>query len=89
MHSPTMHSKGARIEKQGSEPCDETNHKQVDSQIGQEGSWDPFVCWDCPLRRETTAFFFVGLVLSAPVFLWISRVRTRKRESTLPHRFLE
>jgi hypothetical protein len=76
--------------KDQSELCDKTNAKQqVEPQTSGEVSWDPVVDWDSPNPREVVAFFFVGLVLCAPIFLLIRRVRTRKRESAGPRRFLE
>jgi biopolymer transport protein ExbD len=69
-------------------PSGKTNSKGTESQT-EGGSWDPVVCWDCPTPGEDAAFFVVGLVLCAPVFLLILRVRTRKRESVQPRRFLE
>jgi len=76
--------------KDQSEPCDKTNAKQqVESETSGEVSWDPVVDWDSSNPREAVAFFFVGLVLCAPIFLLIKRVRTRKRESAQPRRFLE
>jgi hypothetical protein len=87
--SKSHHAQQGGTGKGGSQPCDETSAKQVESEPVQEVSWDPVVCWGCPMPEEDVAFFFVGLILCAPISLWILRARTRKRESALPHRFLE
>lgn len=70
-----------------SDPC-ETAPSGAESQP-QEVSWDPVSCWDCSTRGEVTAFFLLGSAVSAPIFLVIRRVRTRKRESAAQHRLLE
>src|SRR5579862_9578271 len=88
--SKSHHTKpAAQTGKEQSEPCDKTIPKPVESQTSGEVGWDPVVCWDCPTPGEVPAFFFVGLVLCAPMFILIRRVRTRKLESAKAHRFLE
>ena len=80
-------SKAARTTKDESKPCDGTASYQ--SQTGQEVGWDPISCWDCPTPKEYVAFFLVGLLVCTPIFLLVRRIRTRRRDSALPHRFLE
>jgi hypothetical protein len=62
---------------------------KVEPETGQEVSWDPVVCWDCPTTGEFVAFFVVGMLVCALIFLLIRRVRTHRRESETPRRFLE
>jgi hypothetical protein len=80
---------GTRTGKKTSESCDETNSNQGESQAGETVVWDPISCWDCSTPGEPATFFLVGLVFAAPTFLLVMRLRTRKRESAPPKRFLQ
>lgn len=82
-------SDSAVVRSTQSGPSDKTNPKHVESPTEGDVSWDPIVCWGCPTSGDVVAFFIFGLVLCAPIFVLIRRVRTRKRESAQPQRFLE
>jgi len=57
----------------------EINKKQSESQERQIFEWDPINCLHCPKPGEPAIFFLFGLLLAAPIFLWVIRTRTRKR----------
>ena len=61
-----------------SKPCDETNNQLTESREAQTGEWDPVSCWDCTRPGEPVGFFLVGLLLAAPIFLWVIRARARR-----------
>jgi hypothetical protein len=51
--------------------------------------WDPVTVWDGPNSGEVVGFFVLGLLVSAPIFLLVRRLRSRKRESEAARKVLE
>jgi len=86
--SSQSHQKGPKAPPQTENPCGVQQQSKSDAG-GETVGWDPVVDWDGPNSGEVVGFFVFGLLVSAPIFLLVRRLRSRKRESEAARKFLE
>jgi hypothetical protein len=53
------------------------------------GEWDPMTDLDGPDSRKIVTLFVLGLLVSAPIFILVRRLRSRKIESEAARKVLE
>ena len=78
-----------KVPQQTENPCENTStQSKTDTSVETVG-WDPVTVWDGPNSGEVVGFFVLGLLVSAPIFLLVRRLRSRKSESEGARKVLE
>ena len=86
--SSQSRQKGAKAPQQTKNPCEVQQQSKSDTG-GETVSWDPVTDWDGPNSRKVVGFFVCGLLVSAPIFVLVRRLRSRKSESEAARKVLE
>jgi hypothetical protein len=70
-------------------PCDNNNSQPKSDATGETVGWDPVTVWDRPTIGEIVGWFLLGLLVSAPTFFIIKRMKSRKNELNHPKKILQ
>lgn len=85
----TSKGKNTRKEKDAGEPCRNASPQAKPDVTSETMSWDPVTDTDRNTTAEIVGWFVLGLLISAPVFLVVRRLKSRKIESLPAKKILE
>lgn len=70
-------------------PCEASGTQPKSDDSAEAVGWYPMTDLDGRDSREIVDFFVLGLLVSAPIFLLVRRLRSRKNESEAARKVLE
>lgn len=79
--------KRSKVQRDSEDPCQGGNSQANSNSSGETVGWDPVT--DRPIAHEIVSWFVFGLLISAPVFFVVRRLKTRKNESEPVRKVLE
>jgi hypothetical protein len=77
----TSKRKNTRTAKEAEEPCRNAGPQAQPDVTSETVSWDPMTDMNRNTTGEIVGWFVLGLLISAPVFLVVRRLKSRKNES--------
>jgi hypothetical protein len=80
---------GGKNSQNSDDPCRNTNSQTKPAATSETVSWDPMTDTGGKTSDEIVSWFVLGLLISAPVFLVVRRLKSRKNESLPAKKILE